>query len=206
MNPEDRKAMEMAREALQKTIGAWGGTCAWHADVKAALALLDERLQADEPKENPEPGSMSDAELLDTLCQARLANQSTMSSPRYAWELVRKVIAALGDRIYGPNSRSQADEPNSVKLPTSADEAELMAKVGLKWLEDNAPQRLKQADEKEEPDLRAAERAIYAYVEDYEPAEPMDRKDMLVDAMIGLLADDGFQAALRSREEKTAKS
>jgi hypothetical protein len=34
-------ALEQARAALQKTMAAWGGTCAWHADVKAAIATID---------------------------------------------------------------------------------------------------------------------------------------------------------------------
>jgi cell division protein FtsB len=34
-------ALEQARGALQKTMAAWGGTCAWHADVKAAIAAID---------------------------------------------------------------------------------------------------------------------------------------------------------------------
>lgn len=33
--------MRQARDALHKTMAAWGGTCAWHADVKAAIAALD---------------------------------------------------------------------------------------------------------------------------------------------------------------------
>jgi len=38
---EERAVMRQARDALQKTMAAWGGTCAWHADVKAAIAALD---------------------------------------------------------------------------------------------------------------------------------------------------------------------
>lgn len=34
-------ALKQARNALQKTMGAWGGTCAWHKDVKAAIAAID---------------------------------------------------------------------------------------------------------------------------------------------------------------------
>lgn len=38
---ELRDALSQARAALQKTMAAWGGTCAWHADVKAAIAAID---------------------------------------------------------------------------------------------------------------------------------------------------------------------
>ena len=34
-------ALEKARAALQKTMPVWGGTCVWHADVKAAIAAID---------------------------------------------------------------------------------------------------------------------------------------------------------------------
>ncbi len=40
------EALQQARSALQKTMGVWGGTCAWHADVKAALATIDAALAA----------------------------------------------------------------------------------------------------------------------------------------------------------------
>ena len=38
--------LEQARGALQKTMGAWGGTCAWHADVKAAISAIDAGFKA----------------------------------------------------------------------------------------------------------------------------------------------------------------
>ncbi|GAB4059164.1 hypothetical protein [Uliginosibacterium sediminicola] len=38
--------LEQARGALQKTMVVWGGTCAWHADVKAAIAAIDAGLKA----------------------------------------------------------------------------------------------------------------------------------------------------------------
>lgn len=40
-------------------------------------------------------------------------------------------------------SNTPAQEVIHVKIPATADEAELMAKLGMKWLEDNAPERLK---------------------------------------------------------------
>jgi hypothetical protein len=36
--------LEQARGALQKTMAAWGGTCVWHRDVKAAIAAIDAAL------------------------------------------------------------------------------------------------------------------------------------------------------------------
>jgi len=39
-----RQAAEMALEALGKTMGVWGGTCAWHNDVEKAITTLKEAL------------------------------------------------------------------------------------------------------------------------------------------------------------------
>jgi hypothetical protein len=39
-----RKAAEMALDALGKTMGVWGGTCAWHNDVEKAITTLKEAL------------------------------------------------------------------------------------------------------------------------------------------------------------------
>jgi predicted O-linked N-acetylglucosamine transferase (SPINDLY family) len=36
-----RSLLKEAREALQGTMGAWMGTCAWHGPVKAAIARID---------------------------------------------------------------------------------------------------------------------------------------------------------------------
>ena len=40
-----RVVMEQAVEALDKTMQAWKGTCAWHGDVKEALTALREALE-----------------------------------------------------------------------------------------------------------------------------------------------------------------
>jgi hypothetical protein len=37
----------------------------------------------------------------------------------------------------------QSPDPDSVPVPQNADQAELMAKLGMKWLQDNSPDRLK---------------------------------------------------------------
>ncbi len=39
-----RQAAEIALEALGKTMGVWGGTCAWHNDVEEAITTLKEAL------------------------------------------------------------------------------------------------------------------------------------------------------------------
>ena len=45
-----REVMQQALEALKKTMGVWGGTCAWHGDVKKAIAALKAALaETDEP-------------------------------------------------------------------------------------------------------------------------------------------------------------
>ena len=36
----DREVMQQALEALEKTMHAWGGTCAWHRDVKLSITAL----------------------------------------------------------------------------------------------------------------------------------------------------------------------
>ncbi len=41
LHAEAVAVLMQARAALQKTMAAWGGTCAWHADVKAAIAAID---------------------------------------------------------------------------------------------------------------------------------------------------------------------
>lgn len=48
----DREVMQMALEALEKTMSAWGGTCAWHRDVKIAITAIRARLAEPEPKCN----------------------------------------------------------------------------------------------------------------------------------------------------------
>lgn len=65
MNPEDRKALEAAREALGNLLALIVGECPslfeedsggsshLHFAAIDALTLIDERLQADEPEENP---------------------------------------------------------------------------------------------------------------------------------------------------------
>lgn len=52
MTEKLRQAAEQALVALGKTMGAWGGTCAWHADVKKAATALREALagQQDYPE------------------------------------------------------------------------------------------------------------------------------------------------------------
>lgn len=105
---------------------------------------IEERLQADEPKENPAPDWHMSVE--QAYQEARLVYADYCDHTREALGYMRSVLIAKC--VDGLPSRSQADH---IRLPTSADEAELMAKVGMKWLEDNAPERLKQADEKEEP-------------------------------------------------------
>lgn len=166
MNPENRKVMEMAREAVGSTLedahSRAGLVCCnrpgyeccgspkpeWsEADAKIMNVLgpihkaIEERLRADEPKEGHEA-------LLGAV--ARGWCHEINAHKEMDVELA-VAIAQEVKNLYGLPSRSQADEPGHVKLPTSADEAELMAKVGMKWLEDNAPERLRQADEKEEP-------------------------------------------------------
>jgi hypothetical protein len=39
-----RALLPVARTALQKTMGAFAGTCAWHADVADAIARIDAEL------------------------------------------------------------------------------------------------------------------------------------------------------------------
>ena len=51
MNPKDRKALEMAREALEVCKAE---DVARDVLRRKALALIDERLQADEKETNPE--------------------------------------------------------------------------------------------------------------------------------------------------------
>ena len=46
----DREVMQMALEALEKTMHAWGGTCAWHRDVKLSITALRARLAEPEPE------------------------------------------------------------------------------------------------------------------------------------------------------------
>ncbi len=46
-----RQAAEMALEALGKTMGVWGGTCAWHNDVEKAIDALKEALAR--PEQGP---------------------------------------------------------------------------------------------------------------------------------------------------------
>lgn len=41
LRKQQSAALEQARAALEKTMAAWGGTCAWHADVRAAIAAID---------------------------------------------------------------------------------------------------------------------------------------------------------------------
>ena len=48
----DREVMQMALEALEKTMSAWGGTCAWHRDVKIAITALRARLAEPAPMPN----------------------------------------------------------------------------------------------------------------------------------------------------------
>ena len=40
-----RAAAQQALEALGKTMNAWGGTCAWHGDVKQAITALRAALE-----------------------------------------------------------------------------------------------------------------------------------------------------------------
>lgn len=46
-----RQAAEMALEALGKTMGVWGGTCAWHNDVEKTIDALKEALA--QPEQEP---------------------------------------------------------------------------------------------------------------------------------------------------------
>jgi hypothetical protein len=45
------EALKMALEALGITMGVWGGTCAWHSDVKSAIKALEEALAKQEQGE-----------------------------------------------------------------------------------------------------------------------------------------------------------
>lgn len=39
-----RAVADQSRSALEKTMGAFWGTCSWHADVKKAIAAIDAAL------------------------------------------------------------------------------------------------------------------------------------------------------------------
>lgn len=38
-------ALRQAREAHQKAMKAWSGTCAWHADIKSSIAAINDLLK-----------------------------------------------------------------------------------------------------------------------------------------------------------------
>jgi hypothetical protein len=42
---EAMRLLREARAALQKTMGAWMGTCAWHKDVASAITGIDAYLE-----------------------------------------------------------------------------------------------------------------------------------------------------------------
>ncbi len=44
-----RDLLDQAASAMRKTLGVWGGTCAWHGDIKTALSTIDAALKGEAP-------------------------------------------------------------------------------------------------------------------------------------------------------------
>lgn len=90
--------------------------------------------QADERFDWADFRAMADEPAVDTAIRALLENQDEDN----AVCMVRAVVEAAGERL----ERLAAGH---VKMPTGADEAAAMANLGIAWLTEHAPERLKQS-------------------------------------------------------------